>query len=183
MEDRPASSAPPLMMAFRKAFSARDSRKMDSAREGGEKIIRGRWSQDARRPDERELRDDLMKDLAALINTINFDAISPLGEFPNARKSILNYGAPSLARLGEDASSLEKIRQRLVQTLSAYEPRLRPGSIAVREAPDIDDRNQTVRLHVEADLISTPYDIPLEFVADIDVGAGKIHISSATAVR
>ena len=43
-----------------------------------------------------------------------------------------------------------------------------------RDRSDDDEVNQRVRFRVRAEMLSRPLDIPIEFVAEIVIGAGKI---------
>lgn len=112
------------------------------------------------------------------MNSIRLDAIIPLEDTPEVARSVLNYGFQDLSNLSRQQITSAEISKSIKQSLKDHEPRLVPESIVVQVLLVKDEENQRVAVQVTADLIADPADIPVEFMADVDVGAGKVILAS-----
>jgi type VI secretion system protein ImpF len=168
----------PLMYAFRDAFDAGDARKRIEERVGGERVLSGRGSLKRRGADEALLKRNLSLDLAALANTIDLASAVDLEGFDFVSRSVLNYGLRDVSELtSEEVGVSEVARDALLQ----HEPRLNAETLTVERDKDFDDVNQRIRLVVSAEMACKPLDVPIEFVAEIDVGSGKVQLSRLPA--
>jgi type VI secretion system protein ImpF len=117
-----------------------------------------------------------MIDLVSLFNTTNFGAAEDLSELPAVRASILNYGFPDLGRRTIDENSLHEVAREIETALADFEPRLDRHSIQTRRDMSSSAGELKLRFLVKADLRSRPANVPVEFVAEIELGSGKIKI-------
>jgi type VI secretion system protein ImpF len=168
--------APPLMFAFRSAHAARDAtKKLDLRDEAGERIIAGRRSA-ARAPiSETTLRREVAADLESLMNTIALESAEDLRDHDYVRRSILNFGMPDLSRRSIDETSVDDITKEIETALMAFEPRLARETIQAVRDNNLAIHELKVRFVVHADLCCEPVNVPVEFVADIELD-GQIHI-------
>jgi type VI secretion system protein ImpF len=168
---------PPLMHAFRDAFRQRDSAKLvENVNDAGERIIAGRRASPRSAIPDAVLRRELAEDLASLLNTTNLESAEDLADVPEVRRSILNYGISDLAAITSDSLPAAVMTARLKDFLDTYEPRLVPGTISVKPEPAADDASGRLRFHVSADMYSTPVDVSIEFVAEVEVDGGQVKI-------
>ncbi len=167
----------PLMHAFRDAFDAGDSKKKINERVAGEKVIAGRGSLKRRGANETILKRDLSIDLASLVNTIDLDSTEDLSDFDYVRKSVLNFGLYDVAHMTSDERRIDNIATDLVNALIQHEPRINAQTVNVERDHEFDETNQKMRYEISAEMLSKPLDIPLEFVAEVDIGSGKVHLS------
>jgi type VI secretion system protein ImpF len=148
---------PPLMFAFREAHLEKDAKTaLDLRDEGGER--------------------EIALDLDALVNTINLGSCLDLSGLDHVRRSVLNHGFPDLTRLSIDEHRVDAIREDLADVLVGYEPRLIRKSVAVERDDSLDPAELKVRFLVRADLNCEPLNIPVQFVADLELDTGKIAI-------
>ena len=169
--------SPPLMFAFREAHKQRDSRKAADLRdEHGQRIISGRRARKGAITEE-QLREQLTTDLNALLNTTNMEAGFDLGEFPQVRESILNYGIPEISNRTIDEHRVSDIADELRSALLQYEPRLRPEALVVTRDASVDPDTLNIRFEVSGEMACDPADVAVEFVADIEIDTGKMRIS------
>ena len=126
---------------------------------------------------EQTLRNHIEADLNALMNTIRLDAASPLDDVPHVAGSILNYGFRDLSSVTLKDLNSASIRDSIKQSLVDHEPRLVPASIEVTVKRGEGGNDQRMELFVQADLMGDPVDIPLDFDAEVDLGAGKMRMS------
>jgi len=171
--------APPLMYAFRAAHEKRDARqRLDLRDEGGERVIAARRATTRNPISESGLRREVMADLVSLLNTTNLDAAADLSELPEARRSILNYGFPDLSWRTLDENSLSDVAREIEVALTDFEPRLAPGSVQASRDANVAVEDLKLRFLVKADLRAQPVNVPVEFVAEVEID-GKIRIERA----
>ena len=166
------------MHAFRSAFAARDAKKKsERVDESGERVVSGRRSAGRAPITEPQLRREVATDLEALMNTVALESAEDIEEFDHVRKSILNFGLPDLVHRSIDEISVDNIVGELEAVLMAFEPRLDRGSIQASRDRSVDAHELKVRFVVRADLRCEPVNVPVEFVADVEVDGSNIQIS------
>ena len=172
----------PLLQAFRDAARAGDARRSDiSYADDGARIVSQRTNRQA--SNETQLRQSLDIDLAQLLNTTNLESVLNLDAHPNVRRSVLNFGMQDLVHLTTDSVKLRHLTESLRHALLVHEPRLDADTLSITQKDDIDDVNQRIAFSVHADLRCRPVDVPLEFVAEIDVGSGKVDLRNLSRGR
>ena len=170
---------PPLMFAFREAHRAKDAKvQLDLRDAGGERVVAGRRAAPRTAITESKLRQEIAIDLETLVNTINFGSFTDLSRFENVRCSILNRGFPDIQNKSIDEHRVEAIKTEMAQVLLAYEPRLLKQSIVVERDEALDKAELKIRFVVRADLNCEPLNIPVQFVADVELDTGKIAIKN-----
>lgn len=170
----------PLMYAFREAYKAKDAARAEViSNADGERVLSERGAIRRRGANEHQLKRNLEVDLTNLMNTISLDSVLDLEGAENVRKSVLNYGMIDLTHLTSDEMKVQTVVQDLKTTLLNHEPRLIGASLNVKKRAGYDDVNHKIAFEVTAEMACRPVDIPLEFVAEIDVGSGKVKLSDA----
>jgi type VI secretion system protein ImpF len=169
--------SPPLMLAFRAANAARDAKvKVELRNEHGERVIAGRRISGRTPISERTLREEVERDLDALMNTVALESSEDLTGHDRVRSSILNHGFPDIAHRSIDEISVDDLAGEIQSVLVRYEPRLHRESIRVTR--DLTARAEELKLRfiVNADLRCDPMNVPIEFVADVDLDSGGIQV-------
>ncbi len=168
----------PFLYAFRQAHHAKDAKKkLDLRDEAGERLIAGRRVPARIAITEAALRREVSHDLETLMNTVNLDASIDLHTYEFVARSILNYGFPDVVHRSIDELGVNDIRGEIETALAHFEPRLAPESLQVSRDDSIDPAALKVRFVVRADLCCEPVNVPVEFVADLEIDTGKIVIS------
>jgi len=169
--------APPLMFAFRAAHEKRDAKQAVNIRdEAGERIIAARRVT-ARTPiSEAGLRREVTSDLLNLFNTTNLGSIEDLSRSPQVRSSVLNFGFPDLSWRTIDESSLVEVASEIETALKDFEPRLVKESLKATRDDSVGAEELKLRFKVKADLRSQPVNVPVEFIADVELDTGKIKV-------
>ena len=165
------------MQVFRASAEARSSRNTGSVRQDGERTVTVRTKQKREGVDEGELRRHLNVDLNALMNTVRLDAVIDLDNHPYVAKSILNYGFRDMSSLIRSEKTDNMIAASIRQSLIDHEPRLIADSIEITIVPQDESLAQKVAFEISAELVAEPADIPLDFVAEVDLGAGKMKLN------
>lgn len=170
---------PPLMFAFREAHRSRDATTpLDLRDAGGERVIAGRRAAPRAAITEQKLRQEIAIDLDGLVNTVNLASTIDLSGHEHIARSVLNRGFPDLVHRSIDEHRIGAIQDELADVLAAYEPRLIKRSIAVERDNSLDRAELKIRFLVRADLNCEPLNVPIQFVADVELDTGKIAIKN-----
>ena len=166
------------MFAFRQAYKERDAKRVIDLRdEHGNRVIAGRLARKGAIT-EGQLRDQLIIDLNALLNTVNLESSLDLEAFPHVRKSILNYGIPEISNRSIDESRVTDIVDEIRETLLRFEPRLLPETLTVTRDTTVNPDALAIRFAVRGEMACDPAAVAVEFVADIEIDTGKTRLSS-----
>ncbi|MEP3348241.1 MAG: type VI secretion system baseplate subunit TssE [Litoreibacter sp.] len=171
------------MHVFREAANKKDATKDGATYKEGEREINQRTVQRRHGADQGSLRAHLNEDLSNLMQTIRLDAAMDLGNHKYVGKSVLNFGMDDMANMSSNSENRGHLERRLRQSLIDHEPRLIPESIEVSIREQDKDLSQKIAFDVSADLAANPVDVPLDFVAEIDVGGGKVDLSKLKVNR
>lgn len=169
--------APPLMFAFRAAHEKRDAKKaLDLRDAAGDRVIAPRRAPSRAPISESGLRREVNADLVDLLNTTNLDAAIGLEEAPEVAGSVLNFGFPDLSTRTIDEQRLVEISREIERALTTFEPRLSSETLKVGRDPFIDIEALRIKFFIKADLRAEPIDVPVEFVAEVELDTGKIKV-------
>jgi type VI secretion system protein ImpF len=166
-----------LMHVFRSAVERGDSRDGTANYRDGDREITTRSKERREGTTEESLRRHLSHDLASLMNTISLDAAVDLADYPYIQKSIVNYGFGDLSTLSDKGYVAAEMARFIRETLIRHEPRLIPSTIEINVNKDLESVTQRLTFDIAADMVANPVDVPLDFVAEVDMGAGKIQMT------
>ncbi len=169
-----------LMNVFRQAARERDAKKVDTTVEDGEgRVLSSRSIERREGASQGTLREHLAVDLASLMGTINMESVEEMEGLDYVQKSILNYGMTDLTRYSDDDSRKHRLAGDLKRTLLAHEPRLVAETLVVKlRSGGTNSKTQHIAFDITAEMSAKPVDVPMEFVAEIDTGAGKVALSN-----
>lgn len=166
-----------LMHVFRAARLQKDATADKSKAADGSRAITERSKERRMGTDEATLRRHLTADLASLMNTINLDAVVDLSDVPYVAKSVANFGFGDMSDANDSLFARQQISNLIRETLIQHEPRLIPETIEITVVVDDEDKDQRMSFDITAEMVATPVDIPLSFVAEVDMGAGKLQMT------
>jgi type VI secretion system protein ImpF len=167
-----------LMNVFRQAARERDATKADDEiTEDGGRVLSSRSIERRHGAKQTTLQEHLAQDLGNLMGTIHLEAAQSLDGLPFVKKSVLNFGMLDMTRLTtEDFKSGTLVRD-LRAALLAHEPRLIPETLVIKLRSLKADEQQRISFDIRAEMAARPVDVPLEFVAEIDTGEGKVALA------
>jgi type VI secretion system protein ImpF len=133
---------------------------------------------------KRQMRQAVLRDLAWLFNCTRLDAHMDPATFPNARRSVINYGLPALA--GETATSIDvsDLERGIRQAILDFEPRILAKTLHVRalEAGQFENHN-VIGVEISGQLWAQPIPIDLLVRTEIDLETGKVEIAEVADSR
>ena len=166
-----------LMHVFRSAVERGDSRDGRATYRDGDREVTQRSKERREGTDEETLRRHLSNDMASLMNTIALDAIVDLDDAPYVRKSIINFGFSDLSTMSQSRFAATDVAKFIRETLMRHEPRLIAGTIDINVNVEAQSVSQRLTFDISAEMVATPVDVPLSFMAEVDMGAGKMQMT------
>lgn len=128
---------------------------------------------------ESRLRAALLRDLGWLLNACDASSHIDFEGLPQARKSVLNYGMPSLA--GQWVSELDwrQLEGQLRQAVLTFEPRILPDTLVVSLVPSGDSlgHHNTLQFEIRCQYWSTPYPLEMLLKTSLDLETGQVQLS------
>jgi len=131
------------------------------------------------------LRQAVLRDLAWLFNTTRLEADVDLSDAPFARRSVINFGLPSLS--GQTASSMEitDLERAVRQAILDFEPRILPDTLEVRALVELSelDHHNVIGVEIRGQLWAQPVAIDLLIRTEIDLESGKVQMADVAPAR
>lgn len=165
------------MHVFRAARLQRDATSDSEKLQDGSREVTQRSKERRVGTDEHTLRRHLTADLASLMNTTNLEAVVDLEDAPYVAKSVVNFGFGDMSDANDSLYARQQISKLIRETLIQHEPRLIPETIEITIEVDETDKDQRMSFDIQAEMVATPVDLPLSFVAEVDMGAGKLQMT------
>jgi type VI secretion system protein ImpF len=139
----------------------------------------------------RALRDSVQRDIGWLLNASGLAEDMDGVNLPYVAASVLNYGLPDLAGRDVAALSAGALERMIRDALWAFEPRLARESVRVsaidgkggKGAMGTKGGGHVIRFEIEADMWSQPYPERLYLRTELDLEAGEVRVSDASAAR
>jgi len=125
----------------------------------------------------REYRKGVLEHLSWLLNTSQHPATDGLSEFPEAEKSVLNFGIPEMSGLTSSSIDPLQLKHRIAEAIRQYEPRILPQTleVSVNVAPDHMTGN-AVSFEIRGQLWAQPMPDPLYVKTDMDLETGQFDL-------
>jgi type VI secretion system protein ImpF len=167
----------PIMFAFRDAHEAKDAKVAGAGRgkaaDGRVVVSRASLRASITEP---QLRAEVARDLDALLNTTNLASAIDLTDAEEVRRSIVNFGLPDVVNRTIDETRANDIVGEIREAVATYEPRILEKTIKVARDNTIDPATLAIRFVVTGEMACNPVAVPVEFIADLEVGTGKLGI-------
>ncbi len=124
------------------------------------------------------LREAVLRDLSWLFNATRLEVDVSLDKFPQVRKSVLNFGLPSLS--GTTASSLDAVALEadVRQAILEHEPRILAESLRVEALVSDDQLSQhnQISFRISGQLWAQPVPLELLLHTNVDLETGRVDV-------
>jgi type VI secretion system protein ImpF len=132
-----------------------------------------------------QLRASVLRDLAWLFNVARLSACDDLDAYPEVKRSVLNYGLPSLSGRCLSGTDLRELERELRSAIINFEPRLIADSVIVKAQVDEHGKNphNIVSFKISAQLWAQPAPVELTLQTDLDLESGQCRVAEAGSRR
>ncbi len=126
----------------------------------------------------RKLRELVTRDIAWLMNTINLSSVYPeLEGFPEAAKSVLNYGTGELTGRTVAGLSGKEIEERVREIVLFFEPRIMPASLVLEVSKTDQMDGRALAFDLRCDIWGQPAPEHLVIRSIIDLQDGHVSMT------
>jgi type VI secretion system protein ImpF len=133
-------------------------------------------SRDQRVLSLQRLRAALLRDLAWLLNTGHLETLEDLADYPEVRRSVLNFGIPDLAGLTLSRTDPAAIEKAVRQAILHFEPRIAPHTLRVA-VQGAESGRTAITFRIEGELWAKPAAQALYLKTEVDLETGSVTVT------
>jgi type VI secretion system protein ImpF len=127
---------------------------------------------------EKDLRQVIQRDVAWLLNDIQFEATTPLDDYPEVRTSVLNQGLPELIGRSLDSDTMARRSAEITAALRAFEQRLRPESISVVFDTSRIETENKLTFSVSGEIRNAVEESWVQLKTTVDLDDGRVEVAA-----
>jgi type VI secretion system protein ImpF len=118
-------------------------------------------------------REGVLRDLVWLLNAKAHTDRDGLDEFPEAARSVLNFGTRDLCGFISSSLDLGTLEEEIAEAMRRLEPRINPGSLVVTAVSGSQKFANGIAIEIRGDLWAYPVPEQLYVRTEIDLDTGK----------
>ncbi len=126
--------------------------------------------------DVRRLRDIIRRDLSWLLNTNNAETLFDTEAYPQAARSVLNFGVREVSGDFTSADRVRMMRVSIENAIQLFEPRIRKGTLDVMIRQDEKLSQSVIVFDIRADMWAQPIPMELFLRSEVDVTTGQVRL-------
>lgn len=125
------------------------------------------------------LKRTVLRDLVWLLNTTCHNTNGELVNYPEVRRSVVNYGIPVLSGKNFSGVDWRELERSIHDAILVFEPRILPDSLQVKalSTSDAMGRHNLLQFEIRGDLWSMPFPIELLIRSELDLETGQMTLS------
>lgn len=122
----------------------------------------------------RQIRQAVLRDMAWLLNSSAHMSEEDAADFPDAARSVLNFGIADLTGLTASGVDPVDIERLLKEAIRRFEPRVLPNTLRVTAAAAADQPgHNTIFFEIQGHLWAQPTPEPLFLRTEVDLETGQ----------
>ncbi len=125
------------------------------------------------------LKRTVLRDLVWLLNTTAHHTDGQLDDYPEVRRSVINYGIPVLSGRNFSGVDWRDLERQIHDAILAFEPRILPDSLSVKAnvPTDLMGHHNLLQFELRGELWSMPYPIELLLRSELDLETGYMKLT------
>jgi type VI secretion system protein ImpF len=122
------------------------------------------------------LRHAVLRDIAWILNSTNMESDTEFAAFPEARRSVVNFGIETLSGRRVLDMDWQELEQAIKDAIIVFEPRVLPQTLHVEAATSETslDHHNLLSFEIRGQLWSLPYPTELLLRSNIDLETGQV---------
>jgi type VI secretion system protein ImpF len=122
------------------------------------------------------LRECVTRDITWLLNCERLSSRQQAPDCPDAMRSVINYGIPSLSGASSEGIDTGSLEREILEAIHAYEPRLIRGTVSVHAVTANDEMGgRALTFNIEADMWAQPLPLHLYLQTELDLESGRFQ--------
>ena len=123
------------------------------------------------------LRQCVLRDIRWLLNTGHLQQLQELDEYPEVKRSTVNFGMPDLSGNILSAADLPRLEQAVRQAIMDFEPRMLWQSVRVRAAISSNTMSRKMLcFEIEGNLWAQPLPTRMFMKTETDLVTGEVEV-------
>ena len=128
------------------------------------------------------LKRSVLRDLAWLLNSASMEMTESLDEFPQVRKSVINFGVRNLAGRTASSIDLRELEKDIRRAILDFEPRILPQTLRVQlHMEDGQMSRNTMAFTIEGQLWAQPMPLSLFLSSELDLESGSTTVTEKSS--
>lgn len=124
-----------------------------------------------------KLRAAVLRDLAWLMNTCDLESAQDLDDYPEVKKSVINYGVPDMTGKTISGMDVAEIQMAVRRAILEFEPRILANTLVIRGTKDSESpMHNALTFDIEGELWARPYPERLYLRSELDLETGTVNI-------
>jgi type VI secretion system protein ImpF len=124
----------------------------------------------------RRYREGVLRDLVWLLNGKSHTAEEELNEFPEAARSVLNFGTRDLCGLISSNMDLRDLEHDIAEAVRRFEPRINPRTLEVTAVAGTRRDSNGLSIEIRGELWAYPIPEQLYLRSEIDLDTGEYTV-------
>ena len=126
------------------------------------------------------LKRSVLRDLAWLLNCGPLSVTDDLDAYPDAKRSVINYGVRDLAGSVAASTEIAVIEREVKQAILDFEPRIIPNSLSVKVVVNKGEMSQrSLSFEIEGQLWAQPLPVSMLLSTEIDLDTGVTTVEES----
>ena len=128
------------------------------------------------------LRESVIRDLGWLLNACHLEAVQKLDEFPEVKRSTLNYGMVDLTGIPASGVDVKLVEKMIRDTVLIFEPRILERTLVVKVEVDRERMShKAIIFRIEGELWAQPLPLQLYLKTEVDLELGNISVAETSS--
>ncbi len=126
-----------------------------------------------------KLKRTVLRDLVWLMNTTCHDTDGELTNYPEVRRSVINFGIPVLSGKNFSGVDWRELERSIHEAILMFEPRILPNTLKVTALLPTDSmgHHNLLQFELRGELWSMPFPIELLIRSELDLETGQMTLS------
>ena len=125
------------------------------------------------------LKRTVLRDLVWLMNTTCHNTDGQLTNYPEIRRSVINYGIPVLSGKNFSGVDWRELERSIHEAILVFEPRILPDTLRVKALlpTDLMGHHNLLQFELRGELWSMPFPIELLIRSELDLETGLMTLT------
>jgi len=128
----------------------------------------------------KQLRQSVLRDIAWLLNAVSLESVQNLENYPEAAKSVINFGIPDFSGHTITNRQIVDVEKRIRKVMLDFEPRILPNTLVIKVVSTDSYNHNAMNFEIEGDLWMQPVPLRLYLKTQLDLETGNVVVKDKT---
>ena len=129
---------------------------------------------------QHELKNAVIRDLGSLLNSVNLSVVEDLDDYPEVKKSVLNYGVPELSGHSMSSVNAKEMEKAVRLAILEFEPRIIRNSLRIKVSADRNSMaHNALSFSIEGAIFGQPAPFQVLLQSRLDLESGDFVVTES----